>query len=148
MGFDIPAPLRQAPETIGIIAHIMDVHVAFFVQGADQCFHRPIGSSDKCRFFVLGVTPVNDVNIEPEARKVSFSQRPAQNQSSGGTIVTITAVTFGSLRKIVDERRLTSAAMRPFSGMCLCGLATVTAIKGMRTSKWFRAFCIIAFSNV
>jgi hypothetical protein len=44
-------------------------------------------------------------------------------------------VTFRSLCKIVDDRRLISVAITALAGTFLCGLATVTLIKGIGTSN-------------
>src|SRR5690348_18315562 len=59
------------------------------------------------------------------------SDLPPQNQSSDGTRETMTAVTLGSLRRIVVDRRATSAAIAALSSTFWCGVETVTVISGM-----------------
>jgi len=75
LGGDVAPLLREATETVGVTADLVDVNVAFFVQGPEQLAHRPERFGDEPGFLVLGLVAFGDMDIKPHTGETLFRQR-------------------------------------------------------------------------
>src|SRR5882757_625371 len=92
-------------------------------------------AATKAAFSSLVLVPsVIRMSSQKPANPCSANERPPQNQSAGSTASTMTAVTFGSLWRILAASSLAACATSALSPVADRPVAYLTLMLGMTTS--------------